>query len=425
LKTFTAAEWQVIKRCGMIDTKRLYQMGFWDVLQQYLSVEGYHLAHDGGGYQSIFSMWNAAEAIVWFLADFSTDEYKTIVGGMGKLTDKLFEKFWESAARTGTRVSMADVRKLNWTLEGIDVTRGIRGRRFRLEFVENELLPEPNPVTRRSVLADKVILALPQPALKILRIGGLEGGNANGGSLSLFHSLLDAVTANPLFKLYLVYDRPWWVGVPGGKDESFKVNTDQPLRQIYHFGPNRQEPVPDSGTKEANYRLVMASYSDARYAEYWKKLHDRTSKAYYQATLSDGMGKSERKLLLTILKNYGTSERVVRRAQEQLQRVYNNIETLPEPVLALFKHWSDRPYYAGWHSWNMDTRPWVHAEMLVKPFAGLEIYTCGEAFSSEQGWIEGALKSAERVLERLHLAEPKWLAGNELADYREQKILWR
>ena len=62
------------------------------------------------------------------------------------------------------------------------------------------------------------------------------------------------------------------------------------------------------------------------------------------------------------------------------------------------------------------------AEKLVRPFLDSNLFICGEAFSSEQGWIEGAFKSAERVLERLGVpSPPSWV---DPAEYEEQRELW-
>lgn len=43
-------------------------------------------------------------------------------------------------------------------------------------------------------------------------------------------------------------------------------------------------------------------------------------------------------------------------------------------------------------------------EYIKKPFGEAALYTCGEAFSRGQGWVEGALQSAEKLLtEEFHL----------------------
>ena len=59
------------------------------------------------------------------------------------------------------------------------------------------------------------------------------------------------------------------------------------------------------------------------------------------------------------------------------------------------------------------------AGKLVRPFVDADLYTCGEAFSGEQGWIEGALKSAERVLESMGLpSPPPWVDKTEYVEQR-------
>jgi hypothetical protein len=35
---------------------------------------------------------------------------------------------------------------------------------------------------------------------------------------------------------------------------------------------------------------------------------------------------------------------------------------------------------------------------IVKPAAGEEVYVCGESYSTFQGWVEGALQTAEMIL---------------------------
>jgi monoamine oxidase len=35
---------------------------------------------------------------------------------------------------------------------------------------------------------------------------------------------------------------------------------------------------------------------------------------------------------------------------------------------------------------------------IVKPVADEEVYICGESYSTYQGWVEGALQTAEMML---------------------------
>jgi putative NAD(P)-binding protein len=54
VERFTGKEWRLIKRYGRIDGRRLYDVGFWDLIRRFLSQEGYNLAYDGsGGFQHL------------------------------------------------------------------------------------------------------------------------------------------------------------------------------------------------------------------------------------------------------------------------------------------------------------------------------------------------------------------------------------
>src|SRR5262249_4760464 len=162
--------------------------------------------------------------------------------------------------------------------------------------------------------------------------------------------------------------------------------------------------------------------SDARYADYWKVL-DRVTvqdQRYFRAKFERSLSGEEKKTFRHLLRVFGTSDFLLSRIRKQLDFVARETAQPQEPTTVILKHWSDFPYWAGWQSWNMGYRSWVVAAHLVRPFEA-ELYTCGEAFSSEQGWIEGALKSAERVLERLQVAPPAWVDADR---YASQKELW-
>lgn len=415
---FSGHEWRLIKRFGCIDGRRLYQMGFWDLVQRYLTQEGYHLAHDGSGYQSILSMWNAADALVWYLADFTGSPYKTIISGMGELIQRLEHDIRNRAIELES--DTIGVINLGWALKHIELVRS-ESTHFNLGFRVGEFLPSSSGISYKTISTRKVILALPQPALKAIGIKNLqiEADDSGDQATMRFNALLDSVTANSLFKAFIVYEQPWW------NDEatptSFRMFTDLPLRQVYHFGTNRQCPSMRTTTDRRPTCLLLV-YSDSRYAEYWKRLDQmsRGDQKYYLGRFEDSLDSDARQKFQNTIQDHGTGEAVLTRLQDQLRQLSEK-STLPDPITIIAKHWSDPPFYGGWHAWNMGYRSWVIAERLVQPFLDAELFTCGEAFSSEQGWIEGALKSAERVLERLGIGPPEWV---NKARYQEQRALW-
>ena len=47
---------------------------------------------------------------------------------------------------------------------------------------------------------------------------------------------------------------------------------------------------------------------------------------------------------------------------------------------------------------------------MRRPWPGVPVHVVGEASSNGQGWVEGALETAERTLqEQVGLARPRWL----------------
>ena len=58
----------------------------------------------------------------------------------------------------------------------------------------------------------------------------------------------------------------------------------------------------------------------------------------------------------------------------------------------------DDPYGGGWHSWNIGVNVAEVMPRIVSPVAGENVYICGEAYSTYQGWVEGALQTAETML---------------------------
>jgi monoamine oxidase len=83
---------------------------------------------------------------------------------------------------------------------------------------------------------------------------------------------------------------------------------------------------------------------------------------------------------------------------------------VPSPTGAAYMNWARDPFGGAFHTWNVGVEAAdVEAEML-RPDPATPLYICGDAYSSDQGWTEGALATAERVMERhLGLAPPPWL----------------
>ena len=143
----------------------MYEISFWDLIQQFLTREGYNLAHDGrGGCQHL----NAADAIVWFLSDFTGSPYRTVAGGMGQLVEKLREEIVKCSSSTSAGGEL-DVVNLGWELRELRHRAKGNNNFIQLTFGVGEFAGVTPSGETKTISAATVILALSQPALKLIK----------------------------------------------------------------------------------------------------------------------------------------------------------------------------------------------------------------------------------------------------------------
>src|SRR5690606_244676 len=97
---------------------------------------------------------------------------------------------------------------------------------------------------------------------------------------------------------------------------------------------------------------------------------------------------------------------------------------IEKPTAILFENWGRPPFYAGWHAWKPNCSPHRIRQAIVRPFLGHNIFICGEAFSSEQGWVEGALRSAECVLRKLGVKPPNGVDPPKGFETFDEYVAW-
>lgn len=67
----------------------------------------------------------------------------------------------------------------------------------------------------------------------------------------------------------------------------------------------------------------------------------------------------------------------------------------------MFVDWGADPFGGAWHMWNPGLRSEDVMAAVAQLVPGRALWVCGEAWSRSQGWIEGALESAERLALRI------------------------
>jgi len=154
---------------------------------------------------------------------------------------------------------------------------------------------------------------------------------------------LNSVVPSALTRIYATFPQDkngmmWFHGIP-------KTHTNQPIQTFI--------PVSEK------MGFCMISYSDGDNARMWQEL-------FLQG-----------RDVLTV------------ELMKQVRRLFPD-RTIPEPTWVEKLHWAK-----GVHLW----RPFVNSETVYRkiqsPFP--RVYICGEAYSRLQGWIEGALETAEEV----------------------------
>lgn len=212
--------------------------------------------------------------------------------------------------------------------------------------------------------ASRLVLALPRPAVDSL------ADVAPYLDRSDVRRLVESTIAYPALKLYLWYDRPWW------RDDGFaghRMTTDLPLRKSFYLDSIE-------ATDEPGPALLLAGYGDGTDLDVWRTL-DAVAEAFGDPT-------------------HAAPEAFLREAEGYLGQMHG-MKSLPKPLGSAVRYWGADPRMAGWHYWAAGSDSTEVKERISQPDAALPVYVCGEAWSTAKAWIEGALESAEAVVDRL------------------------
>lgn len=388
--------------------ERYRRMGFWNLLLDEYSDQAYHLIRDAGGYETIVSNWSAADAIPFLLEDFAPNlQYFAIEEGFQELPRRIEQAFRSAGGTTrlGRRLLRIDAidparPEVNLDPGNLDATRCRLRLSFSGEaFSENtEQIPAPDAST---CMASHVVLAMPRRAIERLHPDSIPFRS------DLFRADLGSVLAQPGFKIFAAYRRPWWRtarGVVAGRSV-----TDLPLRQCYYWvtGESSGEPAwltgvaQPPGTRSEN-SILMASYNDGSAVEFWKGLA-RQPGSYLPPVAACPPGVP----LPADIQGTIAPRALVLALQDQLREMHGlsrvvepQASGLIAPYAAVYRDWTEEPFGGGWHFWKIGVDSARVMRRIQKPHPHLPLTICGEAWSRQQGWVEGALQSAEEVLDR-------------------------
>jgi hypothetical protein len=347
----------------------VYELGFWNVIKDQTNQECYSFLSQAGGYYSNTINWNAAEAFPYMAGDFadSAVEYKTISGGYDQILTSLASTFLEDGGVIWTKNKLTKFsRNPSFSPLGDPY-------RYILHFYNIE------SAIRWKVYAKDIILAMPRRSLQLL-----DQDNFFFSSEQQPHvqKTLSSVIMEPSFKVLLGFETPWWkTTLKALAGESI---TDLPMRQCYYFGVDPQN----------NHSLFLATYNDMRSVPFWtalkavgEKYNPIRSQLYQPA-----------------------SAPMVRELMNQVRELHGpGVGKIPEPYTSAFKDWSADPYGGGYHAWMSGVKVWEVMPSVRQLLINETVYIVGEAYSVQQGWVEGAFCTAEHILqEKYGLSPPSW-----------------
>jgi monoamine oxidase len=374
IDALTEADYMRLRKHAQLHGQPLWAMGFWNALsaQGILSHRALVKLRDTGTfYHMIPENLNAAEWIIWWLRALKTvgQQLASIEGGSSRLTEQLLARLRRHA---------------NVTLAGGHRLMGVQPVELGKPTLALQVATQKGTVTLR---AERLILALPRlPLLKLTRHLPEHIG-----------SQLDAVNGFPMLKVFFVCSTPWW---SYGQAPQQYANC-MPTREIHYF---RRPPEAD-----ADGHGMVLLYMDRPSTEFWRHYvidgdgHDRAE--------IDQNGRIVDAFALFVardVKRAATSEESALKLTDHARRIFGDL-SLAETTQYIrnsivtygIRDWARAPYGAANHGWQPGVRSWKVMEAF-KAFdfgsGARNLHIVGEAYSDYQGFIEGALNSAELAL---------------------------
>jgi len=320
-------------------------VGFWDLIHDQLGSEGYRYVTDGGGYDSNTINWNSAMAMPNVASgDYAPGaKYQRIDGGYQKLPQALEKALLDAKVRFRFNTRLIGFSNDNNGM--IDCT--FTSDRGQIQFKTRYLF-----------------LCMPRRSLELL------DENTDFCSGMRARHYFASVISQPSFKLLFLYKERWYknVQIRGQSIKPFGPTiTDLPLRMIWYFDPEPSD----------KYWTLLASYCDMSSVDFWKVMEKSPAPSDFPVV------------------RYPTPE-MIEMARSQLQLVHGI--AIPEPEEAVFQDWGSDPYGGGYHAWAAHYSPWDMFDRMLHPIETYNVFICGEAYSIDQGWVEGALSTVDTCL---------------------------
>ncbi len=380
--TLTSRDWDDIKprlkynfEGSPYNGRKVNDIGFWNLIKDQVSQEGYEYLANAGGYYSNTINWNAAEAFPYMIGDFSAGvKYRTIKEGYDSIAYALANAYMDN--------KNACIWSENKLITFSKKHKNSGSYKYELIFLNLR----SNKQWR--VYANSIVLGMPRRSLELL---DQENFFFNINKQEQLNNNIRSVIMEPSFKILMAFESPWWKKL---KLDSGHSITDLPMRQCYYFGTDPSN----------NHSMLLGSYGDMETETFWKALTDDKVLFTVRATKDAPLAELKK------FNSVQATQMMVNELLNQLRELHGPTVTIPDPYVTWFRDWADDPFGAGYHGWKAgysvkDVMPYMR-----QPLKNERIHIVGEAYSDQQGWVEGAFCEAEKMLNiHFKMNRPDWL----------------
>ena len=306
----------ILAENGKIKEQELIDNSLLDLIDKHLNKQYPDIAtnfEDVYEYWSEIAIMNAKDAIHLFKNDFNKDnKYYALYGGLTQLIDHL-----EEALKIDIETS------------------------YKLKSISKN--PDNTFTINNKYTCRNIVLAMPKHSLLALDYLNKKKD---------IKTLLNSVEETPLCRIYAKYPKTilnyhtWFNRLP---------KTSLPGSRLKYM-------IPISYA----HGLIMISYTDGKYAKYWKRILDDKS-----VNLKD-------------------------KIYDETKKTFSHIEEMPKPDWVTDHYWE---HGAGYWKKGIDSDD--VSSKILKPIDEDNIFICGENYSRHQSWIEGALETAHNVVKKI------------------------
>jgi len=302
---------KVILASRLESKEDLIRVNFVDYAKRFLNPAELKLVIDSFGYYSELVLMNAYDAIQLMDHLGPQNQFYVLGGGLSQIIERLVHKL------ESKYISIYKQK----TVEGIEVTDQDD---FLVKVSEN----------KRPYVGKVCICALPKQVLEKISL------------FRPFYPLIKQIVCAPLCRIYskfpTVEGKSWFSGLP-------KFTTNNNLRMVI---PVKEEEG-----------IIMVSYTDNKFANYWKKIYDK-----------EGVQEVNRRIAFYMKESTGID--------------------IPGAIDTQVFYWG-----CGVGYWGVGADSVAISDAMIRPIVDLNLFVCGEHFSAGfQQWMEGGLETSEKVI---------------------------